>query len=152
VIANKEMQPSAVTSAHFEAIECRERLVNRESNRNRGRMKWLACSRDTIKETSHTLGGSEAIALHCPDGVFEVHDSGVQSLEFDPNQSNVPIRVRVKTVLKFDNLSGKTIDQRDDRRTKARDFKQGPNSCDPAKQLIGGSYRLRSIGNWGNND
>jgi hypothetical protein len=90
--------------------------------------------------------------LHCPDGVFEVHDSGVQSLEFDPNQSNVPIRVRVKTVLKFDNLSGKTIDQRDDRRTKARDFKQGPNSCDPAKQLIGSSYRFRSIGNWGNND
>jgi hypothetical protein len=96
--------------------------VNRESNRNRSRTRWLACSRDTIEKPSHTLGGSEAIALHRPDGVFEVHDCGVQPLEFDPSQSNVPTRIRVEMILEFDNLPSKAADKCHGRRVKSRHF------------------------------
>ena len=61
--------------------------------------------------------------MHRPYGIFEIDDCRVEPLEFDPNQSNLPIRIRVEMVLKFDNLPGKTIDERHDRRMEPRDFK-----------------------------
>jgi hypothetical protein len=117
------MQPSAGAPAHFEAIERRERLMNRKSNSNRGWTEWLACSCNAIEEPSHSFSGSEAITLHRPYGIFEIHHCRVQSLEFDPNQSNVPTRIRIEMALKFDNLPGKTIDKRHGRRVKSRDLK-----------------------------
>ena len=135
---HQQMESCTVTTAHLEPVEGRERLMHREPDADRRRI------RPETHQLDDTVGGAESIPTHGPGRILEFDERGVDRLQFrsergpdaGSERSSDHRSVGVEQRLEGGDLPVDTRDQGRDTRRRTRHLDEQTHTCHAAQQRI----------------
>jgi hypothetical protein len=120
------MDAGAVSTAHLESVQRGERLMDRQSQCDRRRI------RAPTHKTEYSIDRAEAIASDRPNRVLEIDERCVELFELVPPDG----AVGVKCSFESGNLEIQTGDEIGDLRGEAHDLDERPHSGNTAQEQV----------------